>query len=89
MRQFSATREKMKLKMKNNFDSRHSYRAHTLPSLYCMPETLWLPNVGIEASVLENMGPRSYNVATPKGTLQRNKSQIRAIPQKDDKPAQI
>ena len=38
----------------------------------------------IKASVLEKVGPRSYTVATPKGTLQRNRSQIRAMPQKGD-----
>ena len=47
---------------------------------------MWLPNENTEASVLEKVGPRSYTVATPKGTLQRNRSQIRAMPQKDDQP---
>ena len=30
---------------------------------------------------MEKVGPRAYTVATPKGTLQRNRSQIRAMSQ--------
>ena len=47
---------------------------------------MWLPNENTEASVLEKVDPRAYTVATPKGTLQRNRSQIRAMPQTDDQP---
>ena len=77
---FQEKEEKMKLKMKNNFDSRH--RAQTLPPLHS-GDTVWLPNEDTEASVLEKVGPRSYTVATPKGTLQRNRSQIRPMPHSD------
>ena len=79
---FQEREEKMKLKMKNNFDSRH--RVQTLPPL-CSGDTVWLPNEGTEASVIEKNGPRSYSVATPNGTLQRNRSQIRAMPRQDER----
>ena len=69
--------------MKYDFDTRH--RAQTLPTLNT-GDTVWLPNENTEASVLEKVGPRSYTVATPKGTLQRNRSQITAMPQNDDQP---
>ena len=39
-----------------------------------------------EASVLEKIGPRSYNVATPNGTLLRNRCQIRPMPHQEDSP---
>ena len=70
---FQEREKKMKLKMKNNFDSRH--RAQSLPSLHT-GDTVWLPNEETEASVLEKTGPRSYDVVTPNGTVQRNRSQI-------------
>ena len=47
---------------------------------------MWLPNEETEALLLEKVGPRSYSVATPNGTLQRNRSQIRAMPHQDDRP---
>ena len=62
--------------MKNNFDSRHT--AQSLPP----GDTVWLPNEETEASVLEKTGPRSYNVATPNGTLQMNR---RPIPHNDNR----
>ena len=58
---FQEREKRMKLKMKSNFDSRH--RAQTLPPLHS-GDTVWLPNEGTEASVLEKTGPRSYSVAT-------------------------
>ena len=77
MTDFQEREEKMKLKMKCDFDTRH--RAQTLPPLKTGDENT-------DASVLEKVGPRSYTVATPKGTLQRNRSQIRTMPQKDGRP---
>ena len=73
----------MKRKMKKNFDSRH--RAQTLPELNT-GDTVWLPNEQTEASVLEKIGPRSYNIATSNGTLQRNRCQIRPMPHQEDNP---
>ena len=75
---FQEREEKMKLKMKSDFDTRH--RAQTLPVL-STGDTVLLPNENTEASVMEKVGPRAYKVATPKGILQRNRSQIRAMPQ--------
>ena len=74
---FQDRETKIKLKMKCDFDARH--RAQTLPIL-STGDTVWLPNENTEASVIEKVGPRAYTVATPKGTLQRNRSQIRAMP---------
>ena len=75
---FQEREEKMKLKMKSDFDTRH--RAQMLPVLNT-GDTVWLPNENTEASVMEKVGPRAYTVATLKGILQRNRSQIRAMPQ--------
>ena len=75
---FKKPEEKIKLKMKSDFDIRH--RAQTLPVLNT-GDTVWLPNENTEASVKEKMGPRAYTVATLKGILQRNRSHIRAMPQ--------
>ena len=52
----------------------------------CSGDTVWLPHEGTEASVIEKNGPRSYSIATPNGTLQRNRSQIRAMPRQDERP---
>ena len=62
--------------MKSDFDAR--YRALTLPIL-STGYTVWLPNENIEASVIEKVGLIAYRVAIPKGTSQRNRSQIRAM----------
>ena len=47
---FLEKEEMMKLKMKNNFNSRH--RVQTLPPLHS-EDTVWLPNEGTEASLME------------------------------------
>ena len=64
--------------MKSDFDTKH--RAQTLPVL-STGDTVWLLNENREASVIEKVGPRTYTVDTPKGGSQRNRSQIRAMPQ--------
>ena len=66
---FQEREEKIKLKMKSDFDTRH--RAQTLPVL-STGDTVWLSNENTEASVMEKVGPRAYTVATPyKGTEAR------------------
>jgi len=47
---------------------------------------VWLPDEGIEASVQEKIEPRSYNFATPNGTLQQNRSHLRLMPHQDNIP---
>ena len=74
---FQERETKMRLKMKCDFDARH--RAQTLPIL-STGDTVWLPNENTETLVIEKVGLKAYKVATPKGTLQRNRSQIRAMP---------
>ena len=68
----------MKLKMKSDFDTIH--KVHMLPVI-STTDTVWLPNENTETLVIEKVGPREHTVATFKGTLQRNRSQIRAMPQ--------
>ena len=75
---FQEREEKIKLKMKSDFDTRN--RAQTLPVLNT-GDIVWLPNENTEASVMEKVGPRAYTVVIPKGILQSNRSQIRVMPQ--------
>ena len=78
---FQEREEKIKHKVKKSFDSRH--RDWTLPELNT-GGTVWLPREQTEASVLQKIGSRSYNVAAPNGTLQRNRCHIQPIPHQED-----
>ena len=46
-------------------------------------ETVYVPDLGKEAKVQEQEStkPRSYNLLTPKGKVQRNRQHIRPIPE--------
>ena len=70
------TREKVKY----YYDRRH--RARHLRDLE-PGETVYVPDLGKEAKVQEQEStkPRSYNLLTPKGKVQRNGQHIRPIPE--------
>ena len=73
--------EEQKRKQKIVFDSRHS--ARNLDPL--LPgEKVWIQDHNTEGRVIEPAAPRSYCVSIPTGTLRRNRTHLRRIPDESE-----
>lgn len=73
-----------KATQKQNFDQRH--RSVSLPPL-AAGEEVWMPSHNCEATVGNEVAPRSYEVTTPSGaTIRRNRRDLTAMPEQTRSP---
>ena len=72
-----------KEQLKKNFDQRH--KAKILTPLQ-EGVTVWIPDHNCKGKVINEVGPRSYQVKTKFGSLRRNRCHIIALP---DEPANV
>ena len=71
--------EELRCKHKQNFDRRRA--AHSLtPSKEGI--TVWIPDHNCSGKVISQVGPRSYRVSVPSGTLRRNRRHLIISPNK-------
>jgi hypothetical protein len=65
-------------KQKKTFDSRHNARE---PRVFTQGDTVWIPDMKTSGKVQNQVSARSYEVATPLGSLRRNRQHLRPVPQ--------
>ena len=80
LEEFRKSDQALKMRQKKDFDRRH--RVHKLPDI---PDNtnVWVTSgeTPIQGQVQSSAGaPRSYIVETPTGSVRRNRSQLRAVP---------
>ena len=75
--QLRAMEERDKQKQKSDFDRRHASRS--LQQL--MPgDQVWIDDQNLRGSIVKEYSPRSYLVETERGTLRRNRRQLKFLP---------
>ena len=79
--QLRAMEERDKQKQKSDFDRRHASRSlHQL-----MPgDQVWIDDQNLRGSIVKEYSPRSYLVETERGTLRRNRRQLKFLPGEKD-----
>ena len=60
-------------KQKKTFDSRHNARE---PRVFTQGDTVWIPDMKTSGKVQNQVSARSYEVATPLGSLRRNREHL-------------